>query len=110
MKVTFDLTEAEVAKLDKLAAWRTEQTKGKTQYTPEKCIKGFIESCQTGPSGWMNPSEAASKFEAEKRVKAEAEAAEKKAKKKRKRNKKRKKDKANGAKDSKKDVLPSSAQ
>lgn len=50
--VTYNLSEAEEAKLARLA-----RARGKS---PEACIKEFIAACQPGGSGWLNP-EAASK-------------------------------------------------
>lgn len=72
VEVRFVLTKAEKEKLDKLADWRTKQSKGRKNYTPEMCIRGFIQSCITGPSGWEAPEVTAQKYEQEKRAKAAA--------------------------------------
>jgi hypothetical protein len=77
MKLTIELTDKEMAKLQALADWRTEMSNGKVKYTPEKCIKGFIDSCQTGPSGWEPPDKTAQKFEAKKRAETQAADAKK---------------------------------
>lgn len=53
---TVTFTHEQWAKLERIAAWRTEQTNGRVPYTPEQCLAGFIDSALDGPSGWKHPS------------------------------------------------------
>lgn len=55
-RITITLSDAQFAKLEELAAARTAQTRGKVQFTPERCIRGFVDACQPGGSGWLHPS------------------------------------------------------
>ncbi len=66
---TVMLTQEEMDKLNALAAHRSTS---KVTYTPEKCVREFIQACQPGGSGWVNPTEAAAKYEAGKRAKQSA--------------------------------------
>lgn len=71
MKLTIELTDEEMTRLQALIDWRTKLSKGKVKYTPDRCIKSFINSCQTG-SGWIHPERAARQYEAKKRTEAQA--------------------------------------
>lgn len=52
---TVTFTDEEWAKLERVAAHRTAQTKGRATFTPEKVLRGFISSALDKPSGWEHP-------------------------------------------------------
>lgn len=59
MKHWIELSTEQWTKLEALAAWRTELSKGKEHFTPERCVADLIDVAQTGPSGWKHPAESA---------------------------------------------------
>jgi hypothetical protein len=69
---TLELTPQEWDKLNALADNRTKMSGGKHTYTPEYCIRGFIATAVINGGDWENPSESASKYEAKKRMEAQA--------------------------------------
>lgn len=77
-KLTINLSDARWEKLQALVQSRTDISKGKIKYTPQKCIEGFIDGCVTDGGGWEPPNVTATRHEKEKREKAAAEEAKKK--------------------------------
>lgn len=60
-RLTIDLTVEQWAKLQWLAAERTKDARKsrnpiKRTFTPEDCVRGFIETCQPGGDGWLHPA------------------------------------------------------
>lgn len=68
------MKRSELEKLKALAESRTQMAKGKRTFTPEDCIRDFIQGCVTDGGGWETPSAAAIRYEKEKREKAQAKA------------------------------------
>lgn len=78
MKLTIELTDEEFAKLNKLADSRTKMSQGKTQYTPETCLRSFIRNCVTDGGGWISPSLAAARHQTKKASEDSVETSKKK--------------------------------
>lgn len=73
VEVIIKMTREEHEKLKNLAEWRS--TNGGKKITPSACVRGFIRSSITGPSGWEHPFKAAQKA-AQKKQNEQEEAGE----------------------------------